>query len=91
MLETFTDNCYKLLKCRQVHSAEGLNNTLPRKRSSYSSQNNRLSGSNLAVSSEEMRYVKMCKQQFERRGGFVRIFPTMDTWSKYSQYLGKNF
>ncbi|XP_044745642.1 tubulin polyglutamylase TTLL5 isoform X2 [Coccinella septempunctata] len=78
---------YNRMKFPHVHSAEGLNNTLPRKRSSYSSQNSRLSGSNLTLSSEELRYVKMSKQQFDRRGGFVRIFPTMDTWSKYSQYL----
>ncbi|KAL3287127.1 hypothetical protein HHI36_001608 [Cryptolaemus montrouzieri] len=84
---SFNHSRMKFPHCRQVHSAEGLNNTLPRKRSSYSSQNSRLSGSNLTLSSEEMRYVKMTKQQFERRGGFVRIFPAMDTWAKYSQYL----
>lgn len=33
--------------------------------------------------------VRNAKAQFERRGGFVRIFPAADTWAKYSQYLGK--
>lgn len=31
--------------------------------------------------------VRNAKAQFERRGGFVRIFPAADSWAKYSQYL----
>lgn len=33
--------------------------------------------------------VRNAKLQFDRRGGFVRIFPAADTWAKYSQYLGR--
>jgi tubulin polyglutamylase TTLL5 len=29
----------------------------------------------------------MATAQFDRRGGFVRIFPAVDSWTKYSQYL----
>lgn len=35
-----------------------------------------------------MKLIKNVNAQFERRGGFVRIFPTIDSWAKYSQYLG---
>ncbi|KAK9884002.1 hypothetical protein WA026_004937 [Henosepilachna vigintioctopunctata] len=77
----------KFSQCRQVHSAEGLNDAVSRKRSSLTSQNRRLSGSNHTLSPEELRYVKMAKLQFSRRGGFIRIFPAIDSWAKYSQYL----
>lgn len=41
------------------------------------------------MTAEEVKMVRCAKAQFERRGGFVRIFPTVESWSKYSQYLGK--
>ncbi|KAK9703147.1 Tubulin-tyrosine ligase family [Popillia japonica] len=75
---------------RRVHSADGLSNTLPRKSSNtqtHNNNNNTLTSSTLNLSPEEARLVKMAKSQFERRGGFVRIFPTVDSWSKYCQYL----
>lgn len=77
----------KFSHCRQVHSADGLSNTIPKKRGSHSSQNSKVSGISMSLGPEEAKIVKLSKQQFERRGGFVRIFPAVDTWSKYSQYL----
>ncbi|XP_022904473.2 tubulin polyglutamylase TTLL5 isoform X1 [Onthophagus taurus] len=76
----------KLNAYHRVHSADGLSNTLPKKNSSPS-QHGRLTTSTLNLSQEEQRIIKMAKAQFDRRGGFVRIFPTVDSWSKYGQYL----
>ncbi|KAJ8924380.1 hypothetical protein NQ315_007176 [Exocentrus adspersus] len=76
----------KLANCRRVHSADGLSNTLPKKhRSSTSSA--RISSTSLHCTSEVTRVIRNAVAQFERRGGFVRIFPAIDSWAKYSQYL----
>ncbi|CAH1155614.1 unnamed protein product [Phaedon cochleariae] len=37
--------------------------------------------------SEENNVVRNAMAQFQRRGGFVRIFPASDSWDHYSQYL----
>lgn len=68
-----------------MQSADGLSNTLPRK----GSTTGRLTSSAFTLSPEETRVIKYANAQFERRGGFVRIFPAVDSWIKYSQYLGK--
>lgn len=66
-----------------------MSNTLPKKHIP-ASESGRLTSSAFSLSPEESRIVRNAKAQFERRGGFVRIFPAADTWAKYSQYLGKN-
>ena len=43
---------------------------------------------NSNITLEEAKLIRMIQDQFDRRGGFVRIFPTMETWKKYSKYLG---
>lgn len=43
-----------------------------------------------AMTVEEARLMRVVRDQFDRKGGFVRIFPTADTWKKYSKYLGKS-
>lgn len=40
---------------------------------------------NLTV--EELKIVKAAKGQFERRAGFVRVFPTVDSMQKYGMFL----
>ncbi|CAH0551742.1 unnamed protein product [Brassicogethes aeneus] len=66
--------------CRRSCSADGFSNTFPKKSS--------ISPTNQAPpNGEEMKIVKAAKEQFERRGGFVRIFPAIDSWDKYSKYL----
>ncbi|CAB3248718.1 unnamed protein product [Arctia plantaginis] len=40
-----------------------------------------------ALTGEELRLVRAVRAQYGRRGGFVRIFPSQDSWQKYSQYL----
>lgn len=42
-----------------------------------------------ALTGEELRLVRAVRAQYGRRGGFVRIFPSQDSWQKYSQYLGE--
>ncbi|XP_063992040.1 tubulin polyglutamylase TTLL5 isoform X2 [Diachasmimorpha longicaudata] len=68
----------RLASHRRVNSAEGLNT---KKRNPVKASNR--SG----LSSEQLRIVASAKAQFERRGGFVRIFPSPKSWEMYSQYL----
>ncbi|CAG9765974.1 unnamed protein product [Ceutorhynchus assimilis] len=75
----------KLCNCRRVHSADGLSNTLPKNKPSITTQ--RISSASLQPTAEETRVIRNAQAQFERRGGFVRIFPAADSWAKYSQYL----
>uniref|UniRef100_H2ZF24 Tubulin--tyrosine ligase-like protein 5 n=1 Tax=Ciona savignyi TaxID=51511 RepID=H2ZF24_CIOSA len=39
------------------------------------------------LSLEESRVLKMVKEQYQRRGSFVRIFPTAETWEHYGSFL----
>ncbi|CAH2292872.1 tubulin polyglutamylase TTLL5 [Pelobates cultripes] len=36
---------------------------------------------------ERMKIIREIKEEEERRGGFIRIFPNKDTWKKYSNFL----
>ncbi|KAJ8962622.1 hypothetical protein NQ318_001015 [Aromia moschata] len=71
----------RLGNCRRVHSADGLGGT----KRPTGSTTSRLS--TVPSTPEELRIVRNTIAQFERRGGFVRIFPATDSWSKYAQYL----
>lgn len=70
-----------LLQCRRVQSAETLN-----QKKKIGSKNNI---NKTGLTAEQQRLVSSAKAQFERRGGFVRIFPSPKSWELYSQYLGK--
>ncbi|XP_068194118.1 tubulin polyglutamylase TTLL5 [Antennarius striatus] len=41
----------------------------------------------LTLTAEEIKVLRRIKEENERRGGFVRIFPTAETWDLYSGYL----
>ncbi|XP_036142627.1 tubulin polyglutamylase TTLL5 isoform X3 [Monomorium pharaonis] len=69
----------KIISYRRVQSAE----TLPQEKKKI----NRNNKSKAGLSSEQQRIVASAKAQFERRGGFVRIFPSPKSWELYSQYL----
>ncbi|XP_066594034.1 tubulin polyglutamylase TTLL5 isoform X2 [Prorops nasuta] len=69
----------KIASCRRVHSAE----TLSQKKKSMDKNNIVKS----ELTPEQQRIVASAKAQFERRGGFVRIFPSSKSWEMYSQYL----
>ncbi|KAG1936374.1 tubulin polyglutamylase TTLL5 [Pimephales promelas] len=43
--------------------------------------------STLGLTAEEMKVLRRVQEEYDRRGGFVRIFPTPDTWEHYSVYL----
>uniref|UniRef100_A0A8C8R5C2 Tubulin--tyrosine ligase-like protein 5 n=1 Tax=Pelusios castaneus TaxID=367368 RepID=A0A8C8R5C2_9SAUR len=45
------------------------------------------SGSMLGLSMEEIKVLRRVKEENERRGGFIRIFPTPLTWDVYGSYL----
>ncbi|KAF5305739.1 hypothetical protein FQR65_LT07635 [Abscondita terminalis] len=75
----------KLSGCRRVHSADALNH--PSSKRSSISTHGKLPLSKFDLSPDEVKIVRTIKQQFQRRGGFIRIFPTVDSWAKYSQYL----
>ncbi|XP_053118488.1 tubulin polyglutamylase TTLL5 isoform X5 [Hemicordylus capensis] len=44
-------------------------------------------GSMLGLSMEEIKVLRRVKEEYERRGGFIRIFPTPLTWDLYGSYL----
>ncbi|CAH1975002.1 unnamed protein product [Acanthoscelides obtectus] len=80
----------KFPNCRQVHSAENLHNmhsSVGGPRFSSTSGVQSAASSIPQLNGEEARIVKMATSQFKRRGGFIRIFPAVDSWSRYSQYL----
>ncbi|XP_011640702.1 tubulin polyglutamylase TTLL5 isoform X2 [Pogonomyrmex barbatus] len=72
-------NSNKKTNYRRVQSAE----ILPQGRKNI----NRNNKSKAGLSLEQQRIVASAKAQFERRGGFVRIFPSLKSWELYSQYL----
>ncbi|MED6264080.1 hypothetical protein CHARACLAT_010948, partial [Characodon lateralis] len=41
----------------------------------------------LNLTAEEIKVLRRIKEEYERRGGFIRIFPTQDTWELYGGYL----
>nr|XP_043902929.1 tubulin polyglutamylase TTLL5 [Solea senegalensis] len=43
--------------------------------------------STLSLTAEEIKVLRRIKEEYERRGGFIRIFPTAETWALYSGYL----
>ncbi|XP_076604283.1 tubulin polyglutamylase TTLL5 isoform X1 [Chaetodon auriga] len=43
--------------------------------------------STLSLTAEEIKVLRRIKEEHERRGGFVRIFPTAETWELYGGYL----
>ncbi|TRY91785.1 hypothetical protein DNTS_023743 [Danionella cerebrum] len=43
--------------------------------------------STLSLSAEEMKVLRRVQEEYDRRGGFIRIFPTHDTWEFYSGFL----
>ncbi|XP_058843855.1 tubulin polyglutamylase TTLL5 isoform X2 [Acipenser ruthenus] len=44
-------------------------------------------GSTLGLTTEELKVLRRVKEEHERRGGFIRIFPTAETWELYGGYL----
>ncbi|KAF1374937.1 hypothetical protein PFLUV_G00234220 [Perca fluviatilis] len=43
--------------------------------------------STLTLTAEEIKVLRRIKEEYERRGGFIRIFPTAETWDLYGGYL----
>ncbi|XP_056915415.1 tubulin polyglutamylase TTLL5 isoform X1 [Takifugu flavidus] len=43
--------------------------------------------STLGLTAEEIKMLRRIQEEHERRGGFIRIFPTAETWELYSGYL----
>ncbi|KAJ6661243.1 hypothetical protein lerEdw1_015380 [Lerista edwardsae] len=44
-------------------------------------------GSMLGLSMDEIKALRRVKDEYDRRGGFIRIFPTPLTWDLYGSYL----
>lgn len=70
-----------LFQSRRVQSADSLPNVKHHSRPIHSAPVH-------SLSSEEIRMVRYARAQFERRGGFIRIFPSAESWKRYSAYLG---
>ncbi|NXT11686.1 TTLL5 polyglutamylase, partial [Prunella fulvescens] len=47
----------------------------------------RHSSSVLGLSMEEIKVLRRVREEYERRGGFIRIFPTPLTWDLYGSFL----
>ncbi|XP_077412739.1 tubulin polyglutamylase TTLL5 isoform X2 [Vanacampus margaritifer] len=41
----------------------------------------------LSLTAEQIKVLRRTREEYERRGGFIRIFPTEDTWELYGGYL----
>ncbi|XP_061699472.1 tubulin polyglutamylase TTLL5 isoform X2 [Syngnathoides biaculeatus] len=41
----------------------------------------------LGLTVEQIKVLRRTREEYERRGGFIRIFPTEDTWELYGGYL----
>ncbi|XP_068509142.1 tubulin polyglutamylase TTLL5 isoform X2 [Syngnathus scovelli] len=41
----------------------------------------------LDLTAEQIKVLRRTREEYERRGGFIRIFPTEDTWALYGGYL----
>ncbi|XP_057653784.1 tubulin polyglutamylase TTLL5 isoform X5 [Diorhabda carinulata] len=72
--------------CRRVHSADGLASTS----SSLKKGAHTVGRGPSPYTAEEAKMIRLVTSEFKRRGGFVRIFPSADSWMKYSQYLDRN-
>ncbi|XP_067680979.1 tubulin polyglutamylase TTLL5-like isoform X1 [Haliotis asinina] len=42
------------------------------------------------LNSEEIKIIRRCKEEEQRKGGWVKIFPTADSWEIYSPFLQFN-
>ncbi|KAF5292831.1 hypothetical protein FQA39_LY13876 [Lamprigera yunnana] len=69
----------KLDSCRRIFSADA-------SRSKNRGTTNKHK-SEINLTSEDIKIIRNAKQQYNRRGGFVRVFPTPQSWLTYSQYL----
>ncbi|XP_067336002.1 tubulin polyglutamylase TTLL5 isoform X3 [Channa argus] len=43
--------------------------------------------STLTLTAEEVKVLRRIQEEYDRRGGFIRIFPTAETWELYGGYL----
>ncbi|XP_078516054.1 tubulin polyglutamylase TTLL5 isoform X2 [Lissotriton helveticus] len=41
----------------------------------------------IGLSMDEIKTLRRVKEEYDRRGGFIRIFPRVDTWELYGPYL----
>lgn len=76
------NDCGSVSQTRQVLST----NTIPYARGSSRKASPNASAEPMNV--EEAKLMRIVRDQFNRKRGFVRIFPAADTWTKYSKYLG---
>ncbi|KXJ80048.1 hypothetical protein RP20_CCG027008 [Aedes albopictus] len=75
---------------RRVNSADFVHSTGTGAKKDSSNQGD--SGKKLlttlsALTAEELKIVRFARSQYERRGGFVRIFPTSDSMTRYAAFM----
>ena len=82
---------FEHLQCRRVQSADALSvgSCVTGKKVPQIVTSSRLIASSLSLSPEENRMIRTVRSEFERRGGFVRIFPSAESWKRYGIFLGK--
>ncbi|KAJ9590318.1 hypothetical protein L9F63_027844, partial [Diploptera punctata] len=75
----------KKLSCRRVQSADALSvaSCATGKKAPQIVTSSRLIASSLSLSPEENRMIRTVRSEFERKGGFLRIFPSAESWKRY--------
>ncbi|XP_059816270.1 tubulin polyglutamylase TTLL5 isoform X3 [Hypanus sabinus] len=75
-------------KPRQLRSVSA-NNTEVKSRTSSGKERPREGQrlNTLRLTMEEIKVVRRTMEENERKGGFIRIFPTADSWESYGQFL----
>lgn len=75
---------------RRVNSADFVHSTgtgVKKDSSNQGDSNKKLLTTLSALTAEELKIVRCARSQYERRGGFVRIFPTSDSMSRYASFM----
>lgn len=74
---------------RKTNSSDNIGHSNSKKISNSGNTSNNSSGlsSTTFLTSEELRIVRNAHAQYERKGGFVRIFPVGDSMQKYGHFL----
>lgn len=72
---------------RRVNSADFVHSSGGKKEGQPGEPTKKLQTTLSALTAEELKIVRFARSQYERRGGFVRIFPTSDSMARYASIL----
>ena len=64
----------------QIEGGTGLGGSSARDHGSATTMSSTGGGPSCPLTSDEVSIVREVREEYERRGGFVRIFPSCDSW-----------